>query len=131
MGREVPGQVTGRGKERRGVISGRGGNLSGDVIQLVALLGQQVLDPFQVVPLEFDGGALDGAAAGELPLQEFGQFIQVDINGIEAIDDGDLLPIPPSVDLDSDSLLFLGNFFTDAEFLWQSARWTDPTIHYS
>jgi len=32
---------------------------------------------------------------------------------------------------DSDSLLFLGNFFTDAEFLWQSARWTDPTIHYS
>jgi len=33
------------------------------------------------------------------PFRNLVSFIQVDINGIEAIDDGDFLPIPPSVDL--------------------------------
>jgi hypothetical protein len=39
---------------------------------------------------------------------------EVDVAGIDALDDRDLLPVPPLVDLHADPLLFLCYLLTDA-----------------
>jgi hypothetical protein len=82
-----------------------------------------------VISLEFDRGPLDRSSAGELPLQIFGEFFEIDVRWIEAFDDRDLFSIPSLVDLYIDPLLFFCNFFTDTKFLRQSTRRTNPTIN--
>src|SRR5512136_857490 len=87
---------------------------SADIIEVEPLLGEELLHPLEVVPLELDGGALHRAPARELPLEELGQVAEVDVAGIDPLDDRDLFPVPPPVDLHGDPLLFLCYLLTDA-----------------
>lgn len=68
-----------------------------------------------MIALQLYQAVLYGSTTGQLGLEVSAEFLKIDLMGIYTLDHGYLLSIPALLNLDSYSLLFLGNLLTDAE----------------
>ncbi len=75
---------------------------------------QQFFNFFLMISLKLDPAILYGAAAGEFCLQLLGQLLQVDILGVDAIDNGRDLLKTSRVRINTYLLTLLRQVFADA-----------------
>ena len=73
-----------------------------------------------MIALQLDAAVLDGAATGELGLQLLGEFLDVDVLVVDAVDDGRELLKTPGVRVYADLLILLGQVLANAEVRRQS-----------
>jgi len=73
-----------------------------------------------VVALKLDAALLRGSAARELRLQVLRQFLDVELFLVYTFNDGHYLAVFSFYRIYANSLLFAGDFLTDAEFLGQA-----------
>ena len=81
-----------------------------------------------VVALEFDAPVVDGATGGESFFEFGGECRDVDIVGVETLDDGHGLAVPPFVHADRDALFGPCEVAPDVEFVGQSSYRIDIVL---
>ena len=95
-------------------------------------LGPIEFDRFSHPPLDVSGGSrttthevIDAPDVTDHLVEVARQRVEIDVSGVEPLDDRYLLTVSALVDADIDLLRLLGDVLADAEFLGQSARRAD------